>query len=371
MDDDPTPESSPPGSTGVSAPRRVTAKNVAQEAGVSTMTVSRVFNNSRNVEAETRARVIEAARTLGYIPNSIAKSLVLNRTRTIGVVIPEITHSFFPDAIRGIEQVISDASYHLILMHSSEDPGKEREALLTLYEKRVDGILISSAQTTGETRLYEQGMILRVPLVFFDRCVLGIGASSIRIDDEECALQITRHLIGHGYTSIGHLSGPQRVLIGSARQHGFLRALRESGIACSPEWIVESGFQESDGYRAMCTLLSLPACKVPRAVVAVNDPAAFGAMQAIEDRGLRVPEDVAIVGFSDDIRAALMHAPLTTVRQPAYAMGRRAAQKLLSMIEKNAMGPEDIVLKSEVVIRRSCGCAFTPPPSRVRELARA
>lgn len=358
------PESDLPGDTGKTCTRRVTAKDVAQRAGVSTMTVSRALNDRGNVDQHTRSRVIEAARMLGYIPNSIAKSLVLNRTRTIGVVVPEITHSFFPEAIRGIEEAVSGAGYHLILTHSAEDASKEREALLTLEEKCVDGILISSAQTIMDYQLYEQAMSLGIPLVFFDRCVFGIGATCVRIDDEQCAQQITAHLVNHGYTSIAHLSGPQRISIGSARQRGYLRALTEHNLACPPELIVESGLQESGGYDAMLHLLGLPEERVPRAVVAVNDPVAFGAMKAIEDEGLRIPEDVAIVGFSDDIRAALMPAPLTTVRQPAYAVGKLSAQKLLSMIEDNTTCVEDIVVQSEQVIRRSCGCSFELTSSR-------
>lgn len=323
------------------------------------MTVSRALNNHGNVHERTLNRVVEAARRLGYVPNSIAKSLVLNRTHTIGVVVPEITHSFFPEAIRGIEEAASGAGYHLILTHSAEDAEKEKEAIHTLEEKCVDGILVSSAQTIVGYQMYEQAMKLGVPLVFFDRCVLGIGATCVRIDDEECAMQITGHLLDHGYTSIAHLSGPQQISIGAARQRGFLRAVHEHSVVCPPELIVESGFQESGGYHAMRILLGLPRGKVPRAVVAVNDPVAFGAMKAIDEAGLRIPEDVAMVGFSDDIRAALMPAPLTTVRQPAYEVGKLGAQKLLALIKDNTAAVEDVVVETVQVIRRSCGCGVS------------
>lgn len=336
--------------------RRVTAKELANKLGISTMTVSRVMNNRANVDEETRRKVLGAAQKLGYSPNHIAKSLVLRKTNTIGVVVPEITHSFFPEAIRGIEGVTYTAGYHLILTHSAENAKREMDAILTLESKRVDGILISTAQSVEDYGLYKHVIRLGVPVVFFDRCVHGIGASCVSIDDEESARRITEHLINHGYRRIAHLSGPQKVSIGRSRLNGFKRALTDRNIPCYDELIVEAGFQESNGYTAMKKLLALPKSKWPRAVVAVNDPAAFGAIKAIQEHGLRIPEDTAIVGFSDDIRAELMPAPLTTVRQPAYEVGKRAAQKLIAIVEGKSPNVEEIVVKTEQVIRHSCGC---------------
>lgn len=342
--------------------RRITAKEVAQKLGISTMTVSRALNKRPNVNEKTRKKVVETAQKLGYSPDHIAKSLVLRKTHTIGVVVPEITHSFFPEAIRGIEEATYRAGYHLILTHSAEDGQREKDAIRTLESKRVDGILISTAQRVEDYKLYKKVIGLRMPIVFFDRCVQGIGASCVSIDDEESAKRITEHLINHGYRRIAHLSGPQKVSIGRARLNGFKKALSESRVPCFDELIVESGLQESDGYNAMNKLLSLPKSLQPRAVVAVNDPAAFGAMQAIQEHGLRIPEDIAIVGFSDDIRAPLMPSPLTTVRQNAYEVGKRAAQKLIAFIEGKSPTVEEIIIKTEQVIRHSCGCNAQPGP---------
>ncbi|PIU45570.1 MAG: LacI family transcriptional regulator [Ignavibacteriales bacterium CG07_land_8_20_14_0_80_59_12] len=339
-----------------SVSRRVTAKEVAGKLGISTMTVSRVMNNRAHVDEETRRKVLGAAQKLDYSPNHIAKSLVLRKTHTIGVVVPEITHSFFPEAIRGIEEATYRARYHLILTHSAEDAKREKDALLTLESERVDGILISTAQSVQDHSLYQHMIRLGLPIVFFDRCVHGIGASCVSIDDEESARRITEHLIDHGYTRIAHLSGPQKVSIGRSRLNGFKSALADRKIPCYDQLIVESGFQETDGYQAMKKLLSFPRERRPRAVVAVNDPAAFGAIKAIQEQGLSIPGDIAIVGFSDDIRAALMPTPLTTVRQPAYEVGKLAAQKLLAFIEGKSPAIEEIIVKTEQVIRRSCGC---------------
>ncbi len=336
--------------------RRVTARDVARALGLSTMTVSRALNRRPNVSEDTRALVFRTARQLGYSPNAIAKSLALNKTYTIGVVVPEISHSFFPEAIRGIEEVVCSAGYHIILTHSAERANRERDALEMLGSKRVDGILISTAQDVADTRVYNDLMKVGVPVVFFDRCIRGIGATCVSIDDEQSSFIVTEHLIQHGYLRIGHLAGPLRTSIGRERRDGFLRAAAAYGIAVRDELIVESGFQEEGGHAAMSRLLALPLSRRPDAVVAVNDPAAFGAMKAVMDWGLSIPGDVAIVGFSDDIRAPLMAVPLTTVRQPAYALGEMAARKLLAAIAGRQIGPEECIIKTELIIRASCGC---------------
>jgi len=340
---------------------RVTAKEVAARLGISTMTVSRVMNKRLNVDERTRKLVLATAQKLGYRPNHIAKSLVLRTTHTIGVVVPEITHSFFPEVIRGIEEEASRSKYDLILMHSAESVEREKDAIVTLESKRVDGILLSTAQSVADADFYREVVQLGMPIVFYDRCVYGIGASCVSIDDEESARRITDHLISHGYDPIAHLSGSQRVSIGLARLKGFKRALEERGRVVRDELIVEAGFHESDGYTAMKKLLDGPRNLWPRAVVAVNDPAAFGAIKAIRERKLRIPQDIAIVGFSDDIRAALMPTPLTTIRQPAYEIGKRAATKLIAVIEGNSDTVEEIVVKADEVIRESCGCTKGHP----------
>ncbi|HFE64522.1 MAG TPA: LacI family transcriptional regulator [Caldithrix sp.] len=337
-------------------PKRVTAKEVAKALGISTMTVSRALNNRPNVDPKTRQKVLETAQKLGYFPNYIAKSLVLRKTNTIGVVVPEITHSFFPEVVRGIEEISYQSGYDLILSHSAESGIREKSAIETLVSKQVDGLLISTAQTVSDYTIYQQVMRRGIPIVFYDRCVKNIGANCVSIDDEESATLITEHLIQHGYQRIGHISGPSQVLIGQARKQGFIKALQKSNLTVDADLIIEAGFHEKDGYSAMQTLLQLPPGKMPRAVVAVNDPAAFGAMKAIYEHNLRIPEDVAIVGFSDDIRAELMRTPLTTIRQNAYEVGRRAVQKLIDQIENKTSSVEEIIVKGELVIRNSCGC---------------
>jgi DNA-binding LacI/PurR family transcriptional regulator len=337
-------------------PRRITVKHIAQELGVSMMTVSRALNDRPNVDERTKKKVLDASKRMSYIPNSVAKSLVQRKTHTIGVVVPEITHSFFPEAIRGIEEVAYKKGYQIMLTHSAEDAKREKAVIHTLASKRVDGLLISVAESVHNNEIYKQIMKQQgLPIVFFDRCVYGIGASCVSINDEESARMITTHLIKLGYKKIAHLSGPKSVSIGIARLNGFLRAMEENKLKIPAGYIEEAGFHEGGGYKAMCKLLELPKNLWPRAIVAVNDPAAFGAMKAINELGLKIPDDIAIVGFSDDIRAELLKTPLTTVRQPAYEVGKKAAEKLIAHIENKKEKVEELAVKTEQVIRSSCG----------------
>lgn len=337
----------------------VTLKQIATELGISAMTVSRALNDKDNVDINTKKRVVEKARSMGYTPNHVAKSLVSRKTNTIGVVIPEIFHAFFSEVISGIEEATYKLNYQLFLTNSAEKSEREKSSINALQSKRVDGILISCAETSDDISFYKKIINTGLPFVFFDRCIENIGASCVSVNDHESSKQITRHLIDHSYKKIAHLSGPAEVSIAQKRKKGYIDALKEQDIPFDESLVIESGFNEKGGYQAMSELLDLPGDIRPRAVVAINDPAAFGAIKAIEERGLSIPDDIAIVGFSDDIRSELIACPLTTVRHPAFQIGKRAAQKLIKMIDTNEEPIENIELTNEIIIRKSCGCTPT------------
>lgn len=322
------------------------------------MTVSRALNNRSNVDAGTKQRVLDKARSMGYMPNHVAKSLVSSKTYTIGVVIPEITHAFFPEVVRGIEEEVYTSEYQLFLTNSNEQFSREKDAIRALLSKRVDGILISSSQTEADYEFYQDIIRSDSKIVFFDRCIEDIGASCVSVNDFESSRQITSHLIEtHNYRQIAYLSGPRQVSIGRKRLDGYLEALVDHGVSVRDEWIISAGFREDEGYRAMEKLLKQP--ERPEAVVAINDPCAIGAMRAIREAGLSVPDDIAIVGFTDDIRAALLEVPLTTVHQPAYEVGRRAARKLIHTIEREDEPVENMEVSTTLKIRASCGCSIS------------
>lgn len=335
---------------------QVTLKQIAEALGVSAMTVSRAINDRDNVDAKTKERVLEKARSMGYTPNHIAKSLVSNKTYTIGVVIPEISHSFFPEVVRGIEEITYQTNYQLILTHAAEKFEREKNAINTLRSKRVDGILISTSQTEEDYSFYKETIKSGTPIVFFDRCIESIGASCVSVNDRTSSRQITQHLIGHGYKKIAYLSGPQKVAVGKERFKGYLEALEDNDIPVNEAWIVQGGFSESEGYKAMKKLLEQSEHDLPQAVAAVNDPTAFGAIEAIKEYGLSIPDDIAITGFTDDIRAGLLECPLTTIRQPAYEVGKKGAEKLIKVIENPDEPVENIEVVTQLIIRNSCGC---------------
>lgn len=333
----------------------VTLKQIAEALGVSAMTVSRALNNRSNVDVNTRERILKKARSMGYTPNHVAKSLVSQRTFTLGVVIPEISHVFFAEVISGIEEVAYKMDYQLILTNSAESYVRERKAIQTLRSKRVDGILVSCSETTKDFTHFREVIRSDTPLVFFDRCIEGLGVSTVNVDDRLAAKKVTQHMIDHGYERIACLHGPG-ISIGKERLDGYKEALTENNIPVEETLIVESGFLERGGYKAMEKILELPAERRPRAVVTVNDPVALGAIERIEEMNLTVPGDIAIAGFSDDIRSGLVKCPLTTVKQPTGEMGRQAAEKLINTIQNKDELPEKIELKTELIIRKSCGC---------------
>lgn len=321
------------------------------------MTVSRALNDRDNVDEKTKQRVQEKARSMGYTPNRVAKSLVSQKTHTIGVVIPKITHAFFPEVVRGIEEIAQESDYQLFLTNANEQFEREKEAIETLRAQRVDGLLISSSLACNDYSFYKKIINGGAKVVFFDRCIENIGASTVSVNDRESSRLITEHLIlEHNYTKIAYLSGPKDVSIGQKRFEGYLDAMNFNGLEIIVKWIVDSGFQEEAGYEAMKKILQLPKEEYPEAVVAVNDPSAFGAIRAINEAGLSIAKDIAVVGFTDDIRAPLMDVPLTTVHQPAYEVGRKAAKKLIKIIENDNEVIENIQVLTELRIRSSCGC---------------
>jgi DNA-binding LacI/PurR family transcriptional regulator len=335
----------------------VTLKQIAEELGYSSMTVSRAINDQPNVSEKTKKIIKAKAREMGYTPNLVAKSLVARKTFTIGVVIPEIIHVFFPEVVRGIEEITNKFDYQLFLTNSDEQFEREKKSINALRAKRVDGLLISSSLATDDYTFYEEIIRDGPIVVFFDRCIENLGVSCVSVDDRASMQKITEHLIGtHGCRKIAYLSGPKDVSVGKERYEGFLDAMKKHNIPVKKHYIAESGFQEKKGYNSMKELLERTADDLPEAVVAVNDPCAIGAMDAVKDAGLSIPGDIAITGFTDDIRAPLLRPPLTTIHQPAYEVGKRAAQKLIATIEKEEEHAENIEVLTTLKVRNSCGC---------------
>jgi LacI family transcriptional regulator len=331
-----------------------TMKRIAGELGVSITTVSKVLNNRADISQATRSRVLAKVEELGYQRNAVARSLSLRRSHTVGIVIPDLMHSFFVEVIAGIEPVASVRGYGLLLCSSSEDPRKERSELEMLRSRQVDGIVLASAHGSGTTELLQQLTKQGTTLVMIDRDDHpSVKCHRVLTDDERVGQLATSHLLDLGRRAIAHIGGPA-IVHAKRREKGWREALRARGIKPSDEWIVRGGFMESEGYRAMTRLLTVRP-KID-AVFAANDPSAIGAMKAIWEAGLRVPDDVAVVGVGDIALGDLLRVPLTTVGWSRQDQGRHAAELLLNGLDDdNAAEPQRIIIPPQLIVRESSG----------------
>jgi LacI family transcriptional regulator len=331
-----------------------TMKRIAGELGVSITTVSKVLNNRADISEATRTRVLAKVEELGYQRNAVARSLSLRRSHTLGIVIPDLMHSFFVEIIAGIEPVASVRGYGLLLCSSSEDPGKEQSELEMLRSRQVDGIVLASAHGSGTTELLQQLTKQGTTLVMIDRDDHpSVKCHRVLTDDERVGQLATSHLLELGRRAIAHIGGPA-IVHAKRREKGWRDALRARGIKAAEEWIVRGGFMESEGYRAMKRLLTVR----PRidAVFAANDPSAIGAMKAIWEAGLRVPEDIAVVGVGDIALGDLLRVPLTTVGWSRMDQGRHAAELLLNGLEDDTGAePQRVVIPPRLIVRESSG----------------
>ena len=333
--------------------RHSTINDIAERLGISASTVSRALKDHPDISQRTKAQVKRVAKELNYTPNPIARSLKSNTTSTIGVIVPEIRHDFFSSAISGIEEVAYNSGYTIILCQSNEDFDREVINLNVLINHRVAGIIVSISQTTKNGKHFHEAIDRKIPLVFFDRVCEDLKASKVVIDDLGSAFDAVSYLIRKKYKRIAHLAGPKSLGICKKRTTGYINALKKAGMPVQKDLIVYGGLQEHDGYESMGKLINQK--HSPDAVLAVNDPVAIGAYQRIKEAGLKIPDDIAIIGFSNNRITTMVDPALTTVDQPSFEMGKKAAQILLELIEnKNkTYRPKTIVLKADLILRGS------------------
>jgi len=335
------------------AMRQVTVKDIANKLSLHYTTVSKALSNHPDISAETKQRILTVAKELDYHPNSIAKSLKKQETSTLGVIVPSIKNDFFSTVISGIEEVAYGRGFNTVVCQSNENSSREAIHVRTLISNRVAGVLVSVAQTTKSgahfTAFQKQG----IPLVFFDRVCEDIEADKVVVDDYDGAMKAVRHLIQSGYRSIAHLAGPQNTSIGRDRCRGYMDELKKNGIPIDHEMITYGGLEEDNGTAALHELLSRS--RIPMAIFAVNDPVALGAYKEIKNKGLRIPQDVALVGFGNITLSSYLDPPLTTVSQFPYELGKAAAGMLLRRIEnpEYEMTPTMEVIKTELILRKS------------------
>ncbi len=331
----------------------VTIKELAKELGVSKSTVSRALRDSSEIGEATKQRVLDLARARNYSPNPIALSLLNNRTYTVGVIVPDIANPFFSSVIGGVEEVAYSRGYHVMIYQSHESYEREVASTRHIATRHVDGLIISIASGTVEYEHFRELKENNIPIVFFDRAAEEIRTHKVLVDDYNGAFQATEHLIEEGCTKIAHIAGPQNLSIGRNRARGYLDALGKHGLPVREEWMVHCEFSQADGEELAYQLMALR--ERPDAIFAASDRIAIGVHTALRKLGYRMPEDIALMGFSDLAISSLLDPPLSTMIQPTFEMGQQAAVLLLELIEskKPPVTYETRVLMPELVRRKS------------------
>lgn len=329
-----------------------TIKDIARELNISPSTVSRALKDHPDINSETKKAVLRVAQKLDYQPNSIALSLRKSKTNIIGVIIPELVHYFFSTVISGIEDVANEAGYHVMICQSNESYDKEVANTQALLSTRVDGLLMSISSETENFDHLRSLQRRNVPIVFFDRASAEIEANKIEVDDFDGAFRATQHLIETGCKRILHLAGPEHLSVSVNRAHGYKAALKANNIEYDPTLLVTTGFKQQDGTDTIEKLLN-EGLKFD-GLFAVADPVAIGAMLVLKKRKIRIPEDVSVIGFSDEPMTSLIEPALSTMSQPGYEMGVRAARLFLEQVkDKDNFVPKKEILKTQLIVRES------------------
>jgi LacI family transcriptional regulator len=348
-----------------------TLRDVASAAGVHPATASRALNPGTRllVSEETAQRVTEAAERLGYRPNSVARSLRTRRSHTIGVLIPDLNNPLFPPIIRGIEDRLAQHGYVALIGNTDADPGKERLVFDQMRARHVDGFV--NATATLNSPILAEAAAAELPLVLMNRTAQDYPFSSVSVDNEQGVRAAVAHLVALGHTRIGHIAGPQDISTGAARLRGYQEAMRSHGLAVNDDEIVyATAYTVEDGLR--CGRELLEAADDLTAVVAANDMLAVGCYGALDELGLRCPEDMSVIGFNDMPFVDRLHPPLSTVRFPHYQLGTEAARLLIERIESGEgnpvkilfLAPELITRGSTVAVERSGAVPLHPVARR-------
>ncbi len=344
-----------------------TVADVAKKAGVSTMTVSRAINGGVGVRPETRRRVESAVAELDFVPNGVARGLMTRKTGTLGLIVPDIVNPFFTMVVRGAETVARRAGYRLLLCNSEADVSQEREYVEHMISHRVEGLLVAPSGDRSKANL---SLLIRrkVPFVLIDRSVAGLKCDLVHSDGVTGSKRLINHLVSLGHRRIAVIIEADDVSTARERLQGYREALKAANLKFAPEAIIRTTADRAGGYEAMRQILEL---KQPStAVFAVNNMTALGAMQALRERGLSVPSDIALVCFDDVEHLAVLSPFLTVVNQPTELFGAHAAQLLLDRISRDDGGRRrNIVLPTDLIVRGSCGAQKETTSSRVARRA--
>jgi LacI family transcriptional regulator len=331
---------------------QVTMKEIAKKLGVSVSTVSRAMKDSPELHPDTKKRIVEMAKSMNYQYNLLAQSLRISRSKVLGVIVPELTSHFFSSNISGIQDTAYKRCYNIMICQSNESYDQEKANIRTLVSSQVDGLLISLSR---ETKTYEhlQDIYDRgIPFIMFDRVTEEIPVSKITVDDAHGAYLVVKHLLDQGCRKIAYFSGPEDLYISKKRKEGYLEALAEYGIPAKDSKIYFTDLTPE--MNRMVTIQMLESGDLPDAVFAMIDPVAVDVMIVLKERGIKIPEQIALAGFTNNPTSAVVEPSLTTVSQPGYEMGQLAANHLLDQLEEIVTDePQSFVMLTTLVPRNS------------------
>ncbi|WP_461105693.1 LacI family DNA-binding transcriptional regulator [Spirosoma koreense] len=332
---------------------QTTIVDIARQLHLSNATVSRALTGHPHVNADTRRRVLELAEQLNYQRNQVAISLLTNQTHTIGIMVPEFISYFFPKVIIGAQEALAESGYNVVICHSNESYETEVTNARALLASRVDGLIVSHTKETRNFDHFQQFQRQGIPVVFFNRVCEDMDVPKVVVDDYAGAFEAVEHLIQIGRRRIAHLAGPSTLPNSRNRLNGYRDALLKHGLPIEPDLVISYDLTLEKANIYVNHLLNLP--NPPDALFAINDPTAIEALTVIKSRGLRVPDDVAVVGFSNDPLAALVEPGLTTVVQPVDEIGQQAARLLVEQLTGRDVDAvaKTVVLPTHLVIRGS------------------
>jgi LacI family transcriptional regulator len=331
----------------------VTLADIARELGVSKMTISRAINNHPAINAGTRQRVLAIARRMKYQPNQHARALTTNRSYLIGMVVPDLMHSYYAEILRAVESVARPAGFQILVCNTDEDTAKEIPEVEALVH-RTDGLIIASALPPAQSQAYRRLLKDGAKIVLIDRLLENLNCPAVTTDNVQVGSLATEHLISLGHRRIGHLRGPA-VMVSNDRFEGYKQALSKHKVKYDKTLVRECGFLEAQGYEAMRGWIEEGS--VPKAIFAANDPAAIGAMRALEEAEWRVGKDVAMVGAGNVHYGEMLNVTLTTVAWSTAEMGRQAARLLIEVVEEkpSTQKAQRLIITPELIVRRSSG----------------
>jgi len=336
----------------------VTIREVAAHAGVSAMTVSRVLNDPSRVAPETRKRVEQSIEELGYFPNALARGLLTGRTQTLGLIVGDITNPYCTALASGAEEVAHRNGYSLVLGNIGNSAEKANRLVETLVRNRVDGLLINA----GPRDIFKMLMKRKYPVVIIGPEFKGIQTDFVTGDNFYGAQVLTQHLLNLGHQRIALLNGPKDDSEAMQRERGYLQTLAEHDIIPEPEWIVEGTYWRGGGDQPSAQLLGLPPGHRPTAIIASNNFLSLSVIEAVRDARLRIPEDIALVGFDDFELASIIYPFLTVIAQPVRTYGVQAVQLLIDRLNNpEKWQPSRLVFTPELIVRNSCGAKLQRP----------